>query len=473
MRAIKILFLMLIFTLSMYCGISDTLRISQIDNSSLLINQRIKVYVSLTDVEGIPLKGIGKESFTIYESVQGSDLRREVLSLEEGVNIIRGVNFLLIIDNSGSMYWDATGRVKNSDDEEVWRITAAKRAVSALLREIKNPLDRVGLISFNVKVDERVAPTDDKVLIERALIRIDRPTDEEAYTELYETLYHSVAELSLYRGRRVIIVLSDGVDFPMDANPHFPERYGIDGAIDLANREGISIFTIGLSRKADKGSLSRIARETGGAFFSIEKPEEIGELYYLIRDQILGEYLLTYAAGMIPAQKKLVLLEYSSTGAREKDGEVLRAQRHYFSQTIFGFPQVSFQYLIFLSLAAAAFFLWLLWLVKFERKRESANLSVYSGAGKGRRMQTQLFSPQKKTVTIGASKSDDLTITGDRKIAQTTVKIERKGDSYTVTGSGGRFTVNNQDVKTKVLRSGDLIKMGDTTIVFDAGVKKK
>jgi Ca-activated chloride channel family protein len=452
---------------------SDTLRISQIDNSSLLINQRIKVYVSLTDEEGIPLKGIGKESFTLYESAHGSELRREVLSLEEGVNIIHGVNFLLIIDNSGSMYWDATGRVKNSEEEEVWRITAAKRAVSALLREIKNPLDRVGLVSFNVKIDERVEPTDDKVLLERALIRIDRPTDEEAYTELYETLYHSVDQLALYRGRRVIIVLSDGVDFPMEANPHFPERFGMDGVIDLANREGISIFTIGLSRKADKGSLTRIARETGGAFFLIERPEEIGKLYYLIRDQILGEYLLTYAAGMIPAPKKLVLLEYSSTEPGEKDGGVLMAQRHYFSQTIFGFPQVAFQYLIFLSLAAAVFFLWLLWLIKFERKRERANLAVYSGAGKGHKVQTHLFSPQKKTVTIGASMSDDLTITGDRKVVQTAVKIERKGDTYTVISSGGRLTVNNRDVRTKVLRSGDLIKLGETTIVFDAGAKKK
>jgi Ca-activated chloride channel family protein len=452
---------------------SDTFRISQIDNSSLLINQRIKVYVSLTDEKGISIKDIGKESFTLYELAHGSRLLREVLSLEEGVNIIQGVNFLLIIDNSGSMYWDATGKMKNSENEEIWRITAAKRAVLALLREIKNPLDRVGLVSFNVRIDERVEPTDDKVLLERALIRIDRPTDEEAYTELYETLYHSVAHLALYRGRRVIIVLSDGVDFPMEANPHFPERFGIDGVIDLASREGISIFTIGLSRKADRGSLTRIARETGGAFFPIEKPEEIGKLYYLIRDQILGEYLLTYSAGMIPAQKKLVLMEYSMEDPGEKDGGILRAQRHYFSQTIFGVPQVSFQYLIFLSLAAAVLFLWLLWPLQFERKIGSANLSVYRGTGKGRKVQTHLFSPQKKTVTVGASVGDDLTITGDGKVVQTAVKIERKGDTYTIIGSGGQFTVNNRDVRTKVLRSGDLIKLGDTTIVFDAGVKKK
>jgi len=469
--SIKRLFiLILLVALPVHMTLSDAIRVAQIDNSSLLVNQRIRVYVSVTGEGGVPVRGLDKNVFALYESTeQGPRLKREIIRVREGVNVVQGVNFLLIIDNSGSMYWDATGRIKNSDDQDIWRITSAKRAVEDLLNEIRNPKDRVGLVSFNMRVDTNVKPTDDKVSIQRALMQINRPPEEEAFTELYETLYHSIIDLSASKGRKVIIVLSDGVDFPMKDNPYFPERFGMEGVIERANKEGISIFTIGLSSKADNKSLSRIARETGGAHFSTYSPEEISKLYSLIRDQILNEYLFVYAAGMIPAEKKLVSVEYTP----ESGGTALESERHYFSETVFGFPRSAFPLFPFVAVAAAAIILAILSLVRFERRKEAPSLDVYQGRGRGKKVQTLAISPRKRTITIGADAGDDLTITGDRKVSKTMVQIESRDGSYRVTSSGGAMTVNNRNVQTKVLKSGDIIKVGDTTVVFDAGVKKK
>jgi hypothetical protein len=295
-----------------------------------------------------------------------------------------------------------------------------------------------------------------------------KPAEEEAYTELYEVLYHSVVNLSTLKGRKVIIVLSDGVNFPREDNPFFPDRYGMEGAIEAANREGVSIFTIGLSPKADNESLGRIARETGGAHFTTYSPEKISKLYALIRDQILNEYLLTYAAGMRPADVKFVIVEHLPRASID----VLRSERRYFSETIFGYPQQKLRFGMFMTLPGALILLWLLSMIKFEKKSEMPSLDVYQGRGGGRRIQTLVISPGKKTVTIGAGKTEDLTITGDRKVASTVVKIEKKKGAYTVVSSGGAdasVTVNNRTVKTKMLKSGDIIKVGDTTVVFDGG----
>ncbi|GAG75760.1 unnamed protein product, partial [marine sediment metagenome] len=213
-----VLFCFILLTLLLFFSgaFSDTVRISQIDNSFLLINQRVKVYLGVTDQKGNPIKNLEKDNFTLYEF----DKQREILSFERGININQGINLLLVIDNSGSMYWDGSGKIKNSADEKIWRITHAKDAVSSLLNEIKNPLDRVGLISFNVKLDSKVKMTNEKVEIARALENIKRPEQEEAYTELYETLYQSVDYLRAFRGRKVIILLSDGQNFPLEENPH-------------------------------------------------------------------------------------------------------------------------------------------------------------------------------------------------------------------------------------------------------------
>jgi Ca-activated chloride channel family protein len=463
-----VLFVLLLATAIHQQVHGNTVRVAQIDNSLLLINQRVGVYVSVTGAGGVPVKGLGREMFTLYESTEEQRLERPIIDIREGVNVIQGVNFLLVIDNSGSMYWDAAGRVRDSDDPDIWRITAAKQAVQDLLKEIRNPKDRVGLVSFNMRIDSEVRPTDDKVSIERALIGIKKPPEEEAYTELYETLYRSVQDLSALSGRKVIIVLSDGVDFPMEDNPYFEERFGIEGVIDRANKDGISIFTIGLSAKADNRSLSRIAEETGGAHFATYSPQEISKLYALIRDQILNEYLLVYRAAMNPAERKLVSVEYRP----EPGSRAIGSERYYFSETVFGFPRTSFPLLALIPIPVAAVLLWLLTLLKFEKHRTAPSLDVYQGRGRGKKVQTLAISPKKRKITIGADGSDDLTITGDRKVSRTMVQIEQRDGSYRVTTSGGTMSVNNKNVRTKVLKSGDVIKVGDTTVVFDGGAEK-
>jgi len=464
----KRLFLFFSAMLIVFAGIwsvsaEDSIRISQVDSRTLLINQQVKAYISVTDRDGRPVPGLGRNSFSMSESSDSGMVGCEILSFQESVNISGGINILFVIDNSGSMYWDSSGRVKNSPDEKIWRITFAKDAVLSLLKDMKNPNDRAGLLSFNVKTQLAVRPTKNRVEVERDLAQIKKPSEEEAYTELYEALYEAIDLLKTVRGRKVIILLSDGQNFPLENNPSFPERHGMDQAIDFALHEGISVYTLGLSGRADRKNLGSIARETGGAYFSVYDPKRLSSLYFLIHEQVMGEYLITYRATMGTGEKRLAHVEYASSEG------VLSTERYYYSGTLLGMPQERFDLMILLAIPLAAAVMILLGALKFEKKKGVPSLIVYRGTGKRRRVQL-LTIGDRDSVTISAREDADLTITGDSGIGGNEVKIEKKDGGYRVSGSN--LTVNNRQARSRVLKSGDSITLGSTSVVFDEGSGK-
>ncbi|MBN1698123.1 MAG: VWA domain-containing protein [Spirochaetales bacterium] len=436
---------------------ADSVSITQIDNSQLIANNRVKAYVSVTDNNGYPIKDLTKDDFRLFEGGK----ERAILDFRKGVNINEGVNLLLIIDNSGSMYEDASGN--ETENRNQWRITYAKNAVASLLKQIKNPQDRVGFATFNVRLHNVINPTANKVKIEKALGDITVPTGDERYTELYESLHESIRFFQTVGGRKVIILLSDGENYQLKDNPNYPERAGLEGAIEAAQKEGISVFTIGLIHTANR-DLTHIAENTGGRYFPAYKPEELENLYSLIRNQILNEYLMIYEAGMIPADKKLVKVEYER-GGRKSEGE-----RYYFSETIFGKPQERLDYFMFLAVLAAFLLLFIFSLMKFKNRKKKPNLEVLTTKGSKTLPQKLTIAQDQKEITIGTGMEDDITLAMDDKAALTEVTIKNDHGIFTLASDDIPVTVNNKKVKKKVLRSGDLIKVGETTIVFDGGV---
>jgi Ca-activated chloride channel family protein len=453
----KRILVLLIFFLVAYTVASDSISLTQIDNSQLVANQKVKAYISVTDNNGYPVKDLTKASFRLYE--EGKE--REILDFRKGVNINEGVNFLLLIDNSGSMYEDASGN--KTEVPKRWRITYTKNAVASLLKQIKNPKDRIGFATFNVKLHNEINPTANKVKIEKALDEITAPTGEERYTELYESLYESINFFQAVGGRKVIILLSDGEDFQLKKNPNYPQRAGLKGAIEAAQKEGISVFTIGLIHTKNK-DLTQISENTGGRYFPAYKPEELENLYSLIQNQVLNEYLLVYEASMVPADKRLVKVVYERRG-RKSEGE-----RYYFSDTIFGKPQEKLNYILFIALPAALLLLFLFSLMKFKNRKKKPNLEVLTTKGSKTLPQKLTIAQDQKEITIGTGMEDDITLAMDDKAYLTEVKISNDDGIFTIASEDVPVTVNNKKVKKKVLRSGDLIKVGNTTIVFDKGV---
>ncbi len=468
----RTLFSAILITTFINFAYGDSVRISQIDSSKLLLNQNVKVYISVTDDKGEPIGNLAAGAFKLFESHNRKNFREisRIESFETMANYELGINFLLLIDNSRSMYRTMKG--KRTKRKSSQRISHAKRAVVTFLRSITNPKDKVGLASYNSYYNPHSELTNEKVSIETSMDEIKWPSKDEAYTEIYSSLYLAVDEFRTTRGRKAILILSDGRNQPYYANTkkehsifgkkifkyNEPRRY--------CQEEGISVFAINFGpRKAKKDrGLHKIAMQTGGAVFDAHNQKELSEIYSKIVNQILNEYLITYPATMEPAVRKYVRVD--CTTGDDKNS----ATRFYFSSTVFGLPLDGLSPLLLIPLLLAIAALWLLLRIDFEKRKSNPSIEVLSpGTAKA---STQLFTLGTGKTVIGGDTNADVTLSGGvTRIREkhATILFDEKKKKYTIIGDGS-FDVNNKPVtKMRDLEAGDVINVGGATIVFDDG----
>ncbi|HCL57169.1 MAG TPA: hypothetical protein DHW82_09215 [Spirochaetia bacterium] len=453
---------------------SDTVRITQIDSSSLLVSQIVRLYTIVTDSEGNPVKNLSKENFKIWESDSSAPERfkpiQTITDFKSASNYQEGISFLLLVDNSGSMYWTMDGKKTKNNAER--RITFAKEAILSFLKTIQNPKDSIGLIAYNSFYHLLSAPVRQKIEIESLLEKIQKPEKDEVFTEIYSTLTLAAEDFKTLKGRKAILILSDGENAPYTVytkkeHPVFKKKIvQYSEVIEKCQIEGISVFVINFGNEKDK-ELYKIAKETGGAVFDANNAEELKQIYQKIGEQILSEYILSYPAAMDPADRKFVKLQYTSSNQ-----ETSETVRFYFSSPVFGLPITHFNPLFLIPIALLAFFLlYLLSRIKLENKVSAPSLELlYQGNGSTVSAKTLLLT-QEKTI-IGNEKHSNLTILNKNvkeNSGDVTIAFDQKTQCYTLVAEKG-VTINNKVFKTKVLNNGDLIQINGAGIVFDKGV---
>jgi Ca-activated chloride channel homolog len=454
------------------CLLADYVRISQIDSSRLLLNQEVKVFVSVTDEAGEPAAKLSQDAFTLYESPDSKEYVKipKINNFQSMANYESGINFLLLVDNSGSMYENIQG--KRTRIEKDKRIAHAKNALITFLKSISNPKDKVGLAVYNTNYTLCSELTGDKARIEKYLDKIVQPKPDEAFTEIYASVYTAVDEFSSLKGRKAIIVLSDGQNMPYYQYTRKPHKtfgtkiYQWEEPTKYCQEEGISVYAINFGPKNERKDqgLSKIAYQTGGSVFDAYDPKQLNDVYNKIVNQILSEYLITYSASMQPADKKFVKVECNT------ESGLVSAIRFYFSSTVFGLPLSKFNFLLIIPFLAAIALLWLLSKINFKKKKSDPSIEILNpGSAKA---STNFFTldRSKKTI-IGGDPSADMTLSGGStkiKEKHATVVFDKSKQQYTIIADGN-LTVNNKSVKTKLLEPGDVINVGGTTIVFDDG----
>ena len=438
---------------------AQNITITQLDSTELLISSRIDCYLSITDDQGEPLEDVKTDLIRMEHETEEGMNTVEILDIQRNNLAEEDITFLLVLDNSGSMYEPVGDGMAGN------RMDHAKRAVKEFLGSLDEQNTRVGLAVFNTKYILLVEPCSDKKVIEEALERIEKPDIKDAYTELYYSISQAARDMARYRGRKAIVLLSDGENYPyftMSGNLH-PDLgetlYLPDNGLEPLKREGVTLYGINFSTEKDK-SLASISIESGGTMYEAVTDEELSGVYDRIKNRIEKEYRVTVRAPLVFIGSPEMSAEYAGSGDTV----------NYYARTLMGNPERDYLFLS-LMILLLSFVIWvILMLIRFEKPANQAELSMLpSGAGKPAQRTIALTS---QMTVIGGSAQADFTVAGipSLKESHATIVQDEKAGTFTLV-SDEEIRVNNRMTKKRKLNPGDVINIEGATIVFDAPEK--
>ena len=114
-------------------------------------------------------------------------------------------------------------------------------------------------------------------------------------TALYDALYNSIMRLKFVKGRRAVVILTDGRD---ENNPGTAPGsvHTLEGVMARLKEVDAAIYPIGLGPRVDKAMLERIAEISGGRAYFPEDVSTLAEQYRGIIENLRRRYVLGYAS---------------------------------------------------------------------------------------------------------------------------------------------------------------------------------
>jgi VWFA-related protein len=226
----------------------------------------VELYTSVFDSKGRPVDaGLDISDFAVKEDGIPQTIRRFEPVSE------RPIHAGILLDTSTSML--------DSIDE-------AEKAALQFFQSVIQDKDRACLITFNDNPQLVVPFTNDHEVLAGGLAGL----TAEGETALHDSLVYALHYFSGLRGKRALILLSDGEDVG--------SAYTFDEALDFARRTGVPIYTIGLGvaqRDAmSRTKLIRLAQDTGGRSFFIDTAEGLAGTYSRIETELRAQFLIAY-----------------------------------------------------------------------------------------------------------------------------------------------------------------------------------
>jgi len=253
----------------------------------------VDAYLSINDENGLPLRGITQDDVQVFE--EGIEITDFTIANIQ--NIQSALSICLLIDTSGSM---AYGTPAPLDDA----VQAAVDFIGKL-----RPADEVGVISFNSEVVVKQPLTTEKDIVSDVLYQLVPEGD----TALYEAIYQGVGLLQNSVNKKVIILITDGVD---SSN----SEHGLDEAIQEAKSWHIPIFTIGIGN-VNQSEMEKIVSQTGG-YSQIQADSSTLMASFNAILQILREqYVISYVSNL-PADSEFHTLEVNLN----YQGEIIKSE---------------------------------------------------------------------------------------------------------------------------------------------------
>src|SRR5664279_5252077 len=239
-------------------------------NSTIRVNVKlVNVFSTVTTASGAPVSTLKQEDFLVFED--GKPQKIAVFQRESELPL----SIVIAIDTSLS--------TRNNQKLE---LESARRFSHAILR----PIDGISLFQFSEVVDQLTPFTADGRVIDKGISRV----HSGAATALYDTLYLGSDALMERRGRKVMVIITDGGDTVSKSSYQDAVREAQQAEVILYS---IIIVPIESNAGRDIGgehALIQLSRDTGGKYFYAGSTEQLDAVFNQISEELRTQYLIAY-----------------------------------------------------------------------------------------------------------------------------------------------------------------------------------
>ncbi len=233
----------------------------------------VELYVVVTDRDGRPVRGLTETDFRIREEGRP----QEIATFSDASDL--PLTLGMAIDSSASMFV---------------KLPRIQQAAIDFLNATFSDRDRAFVVDFDT--EPRLARGTTRDL--RRLVQSISSLEANGRTALWESIVFSLVQLQEVRGRKALIVFSDGAD----EDDQFPFR----SAADVAKRMGVPIYLILMKKEPEESTglslfgrsftsrINRLVEATGGRVFYSKEYGHLGEVYEEIDRELRSQYLLAY-----------------------------------------------------------------------------------------------------------------------------------------------------------------------------------
>ena len=242
---------------------SDTVRIS---------SNLVPIPASVVDTKGFAITGLKLDDFELR--VDG--LVKAISAMTRAETSVR---LAMLFDNSGSLDY--------ARDFE-------KQAAKHFFRKVLRPSDEAAIYSIASESYLAQPLTRDVVRLERTIESFGRP---EGSTSLFDAIIDAAAYLRPYSGRRVLVIVSDGIETT--------SRNDFEATIQQVLADDCQIFVVqtGLYDGANVRALAaerrmeQLSGQTGGAVYIPKTTTELDMAFQQIAADLAQQYVLSYYPG--------------------------------------------------------------------------------------------------------------------------------------------------------------------------------
>ncbi len=229
----------------------------------------VNVFATVTDANGSPIGGLEKKDFKVFEDGVQQDIA--VFARESALPL----SIILAIDTSLSTRKDLPLEVES-----------AKRFSHAILR----PQDGLSVMQFSEIVKEVVPFTNDLRRIDQGVSHI----QSGAATALYDAIFLGSSTLQRRRGRKVMVLITDGGDTMSQTSYQDALR-----AAQISETILYAIIMVPIEANAGRDlggehALIQMTHDTGGKYYYATSIQQLDEAFRQISDELRTQYLLAY-----------------------------------------------------------------------------------------------------------------------------------------------------------------------------------